>query len=77
MTDYLTNASKIYIEALKNMGLWVSWGFQQDDDNSIHLEMVLRDRVKEEAISVRQTRNARIARSALKEVAYLKMSENN
>jgi hypothetical protein len=76
MTDFLSDASKIYIDALKRMGMFVSWSMPQHDKNSEHLEEMLRKRVKEEAVGIRQTKNARIARRALKEVAYLKMSEN-
>jgi hypothetical protein len=75
MTDFLTDASKIYVNALKRMGLFFSWSMPQHDENS--LEEMLRKRVKEEAVGIRQTKNARIARAALKEVAYLKMSKDD
>lgn len=71
----MTEATKIYVKAFKSMELFVSWDdslnpFKCDEDEEAHL----RQGLMSIASTGKWSRDARTARRALKEVAYLKMS---
>lgn len=71
----MNKACKIYVDAITKAGLWYSWESDELTDESF--EESLRQVVLKISRNDRQSDSSRIARRALKEVAYLKMQDGS